>query len=108
MSCLNIANTKYFNKFFRSYSTPLTPSDDALLEASRNISVGVISCLKSSSFSPIYISMRLDVWRYVVCGRGTESNHRGHLMLERDDLPRLKFLPLTGGTMSMNLAWEML
>ena len=93
MSCLNIAKTKYFNKFFRSYSTPLTPSDDALLEASRNISVGVISCLKSSSFSPIYISMRLDVWRYVVCGRGTESNHRGHLMLERDDLSRLKFLP---------------
>lgn len=78
---------------YRSYSRPLTPSDDVLLESCREFAVGVVSCLKSASFSPIYLPMRLDVWRFVVHQRGKESNHRGHLMLEKNDVSRLKFLP---------------
>ena len=69
----------------------MLPSDDLLLEASRNFTVEVVSCLKSVSFSPVYLPMRLDVWRYVVYQRGKESNHHGHL--EMNDFSRLKFLP---------------
>ena len=94
VSCLFINYILYIYIYiYRSYSRPLTPSDDVLLESCREFAVGVVSCLKSASFSPIYLPMRLDVWRFVVHQRGKESNHRGHLMLEKNDVSRLKFLP---------------
>lgn len=37
--------------------------------------------------------MDLDIWRFVSSGRGIASRHRGHLLLEKDELARLKFLP---------------
>ena len=37
--------------------------------------------------------MHLDVWRYIIKGKGRQSEHRGHLLVGKEDLTRLKFLP---------------
>lgn len=77
----------------RSYTRPVTPSEEMLQEASRQFSLGVFSSLKSASFSPVYVNVHLDVWRYVTQNKGTTSAHRGHLLLNKEDMHRLKFLP---------------
>ena len=33
------------------------------------------------------------MWRYVTHEKGTPSEHRGHTLLEKDDLTRMKYLP---------------
>ena len=36
--------------------------------------------------------MGLDVWRYVTCGKGVASEHRGNHLFEKDDLIRFRYL----------------
>jgi hypothetical protein len=38
--------------------------------------------------------MDLDIWRYVTYNKGTESNHRGHVLFEKEDFTRLRHLPV--------------
>ena len=71
----------------------MKPSDEQLQEASRQFTLGLHCSLKSTSNLPVYIQMRLDVWRYVVHKKGTPSEHRGHMMLGKEDVHRLKFIP---------------
>jgi hypothetical protein len=37
--------------------------------------------------------MSLDVWRFVTCGKGVASEHRGNQLFEKDELARFKYLP---------------
>ena len=59
--------------YFRGYENPPTPSVLRLHEAGRQFYQGVISGLKSKSTTPVYVSMDLDIWRYV--SRGIEVNY---------------------------------
>lgn len=79
--------------YYRSYTNPVAPSDELLQEASWQFTLGVLSSLKSASFSPVYVNMRLDVWRYITYNKGTPSVHRRHWMLHKEDTHMLKFLP---------------
>ena len=48
--------------------------------------------LKGNYFTPFYVDMQLDVWRYIVRDKGDASTHQGHL-LDKEEFCRLKFLP---------------
>lgn len=47
----------------------------------------------SKSLLPVSVEIPLDVWRYVVNGKGTPSDHPGHTMFERQEFSRLATLP---------------
>ena len=72
-----------------------TPSNELLQETSRQFVIGVASALKSCSVSPVYVDMQLHVWRYLCRNKGTPSAHHGHLMMQKNDFDRFKFLPET-------------
>ena len=37
---------------------------------------------------PAYVKMHLDIWRWGTRPRGVPSNHRGHVMLEKEGISR--------------------
>ena len=43
--------------------------------------------------APLYASIDLDVWRYVVFGKGIPSQHNGHYLYKMEDLSKFKYLP---------------
>ena len=47
----------------------------------------------NSSVSPFYVHIYLDVWRYLTCGKGTPSQHRGHVLYSKRDFERFTALP---------------
>lgn len=49
--------------------------------------------LKGQSSSPVYVNLELDIWRFVTCGKGKASEHKGSYLLDKNDLTRLKHLP---------------
>jgi hypothetical protein len=77
---------------YRNYDKPPV-TDSQLEEECRNFCVGMTSALKSPRSSPVYTNMSLDVWRFVTCGKGVASEHRGNQLFEKDDLARFKYLP---------------
>ena len=77
-------------KFF-PIEKPLLISDVRLQEVRRH--GGLASSLKSPRSSLVYVSMDLDIWRYVTYRKGKPLEHKGHIMLEKNDLERLKYLP---------------
>lgn len=42
---------------------------------------------------PVYADIGLDVWRHITYQRGIPSEHRGHVLLEKDDMAKLNHLP---------------
>ena len=52
----------------------------------------MLTGLKSSSLSPFYIDMELDIWRFVSYNKGTLSKHRGHFLFQKDDFTKFKYL----------------
>ena len=75
--------------YFRGYENPPTPSVQRLHEAGRQFYQGVISGLKSKSTTPVYVSMDLDIWRYVSRGRGELSYHKGFMLYTIQEMSRL-------------------
>ena len=43
--------------------------------------------------APVYISMALDVWRYITHNKGKASQHKGFMLYEKDDFDRFETLP---------------
>jgi hypothetical protein len=41
----------------------------------------------------MYINMDLDIWRYLTCGKGEVSEHRGNKLYQKNDFEALKYLP---------------
>ena len=64
---------------------PSMPSHERLEAASMQYYLGVLTKLRSKSSAPTYVLMGLDIWRYVVRGNGTESNHKGFWLYVVDD-----------------------
>ena len=60
----------------------------------KTTAVVFVSALKSPRLSPIYVNMNFDVWQYVTHRKGTQSEHRGHYLFDKDDLIKLKYLPV--------------
>ena len=71
---------------------PSMPSHERLEAASRQFYVGVLTKLRSKSTAPTYVLIDLDIWRYVVCGKGTESNHKGFWLYSVDDMRHMQLL----------------
>ena len=78
---------------FRGYENPPKPSDEKLQEAGHHFAAGILSALKSSSVSPFYVNMKLDVWRFLTYQKGTASEHRRHVLYSKNDFGRFKALP---------------
>ena len=72
---------------------PTQISDERLIEGSRRFAVGMLTGLKSSSHSPFYIDLELDIWRFVSHDKGIPSEHRGHFLFQKNDFTRFKYLP---------------
>lgn len=83
---------------FRGYENPPKPSDEKLQEAGHHFAAGILSALKSSSVSPFYVNMKLDVWRFLTYQKGTASEHRRHVLYSKMILADLKLYLITGGT----------
>ena len=78
----------------RSYENPVKVSDERLEAACREFTCGILSALKSPSLSPVYINLDLDIWHYATYKRGTASKHQGHFLFSKQDVCRLKYLPI--------------
>lgn len=63
------------------------------MDGSRRFAVGVLTGLKSYSYSPFYVDLDLNIWRYVSHNKGTPSEHHGHLLFQKYDFVNFKFLP---------------
>lgn len=83
----------YYDNHFRQYQRPNRPSQPRLEEAARQFYTGTLSALKSSSVSPIYIPMDLDIWRYIVQDKGKDSEHKGFKLYDLEDMQKLNTLP---------------
>lgn len=82
-----------FDFVFRSYNYPVKPSEQRLMNAGRDFFSAVVSYLKSKTLASIYIDMELDVWRFIMHNKGIPSQHKGHMMYEKDDFVRFGTLP---------------
>ena len=78
--------------FCRNYDKPPIV-ENRLEEACRNFCIGITKALKSLRSTPVHVNLDLDIWRFVTCGKGKASEHRGHHLFERDDLTKFKYLP---------------
>ena len=91
---LGLFTKMYFKLIFnRGYERPPKPREERLQEAAYHFATGILSALKSSSVSPFYVHMYLDVWRYLTRGKGTPSQHRGHVLYSKHDFVRFSALP---------------
>lgn len=61
--------------------------------ASSQFACGVTSALRSRRSAPVYVTIDLDVWRYVVFRKGVPSEHRGHHLFEMEGFGKFKYLP---------------
>lgn len=77
----------------RNFEKPARPSDERLHHASREFYAGIITNLKGKSQAPFYVSIEMDMWRYVSFNKGIISNHRGHKLYQKDDFSLFRFLP---------------
>ncbi|CAB4015417.1 Hypothetical predicted protein [Paramuricea clavata] len=77
----------------RSYDQPSRPDKTRFEQSCRNFLHAIQSGLKSKSTAIIYVDMDLDVWRYITCNQGRKSNHKGHILFEREDFRRFEGLP---------------
>ena len=68
-------------------------TNERVQQASPTFACAVTTALRSQRFAPLYASIDLDVWRYVVFGKGTPSQHRGHYLYEKEDFLKFKHLP---------------
>ena len=66
------------------------PSHERLEAASRIFYLGILTKLRSKSVAPTNVLIDLDIWRYVVHGKGTESNHKGYWLYAVDDMRRMQ------------------
>lgn len=84
----------YFKLIFnRGYKRPPKPREERLQEAAYHFAGRILSALKNSAISPFYVYIHLDVWRYLTCGKGTASQHRGHVLCSKHDFERFTALP---------------
>jgi hypothetical protein len=74
----------------RGYETPPTPELGRLETASRQFYLAITTMLQSKSVAPTYTPMDLDLWRYIVCGKGRQSNHKGFWLYSIHDFRRLR------------------
>ncbi|KAK2547465.1 hypothetical protein P5673_032547 [Acropora cervicornis] len=80
-------------KLIRGYKRPPKPREERLQEAAYHFAGRILSALKNSAISPFYVYIHLDVWRYLTCGKGTASQHRGHVLYSKHDFERFTALP---------------
>ena len=83
----------YLQRCILNYEQPPKPREERLQEAAYHFATGILSALKNSSVSPFYVHMYLDVWRYLTHGKGTPSQHRGHVLYSKHDFERFAALP---------------
>ena len=69
---------------------PPVPSHERLETASRQFYLGILTMLRSKSTAPTYVPMDLDIWRYIIHGKGTESNHKGFWLYAIEDMCRMQ------------------
>lgn len=77
----------------RNYERPKRPSEERLCEAGRQFYAGTMGALKGKSLASIYVQVDLDIWRYVSCNKGTNSQHHGHKLYGKEDFSRFSTLP---------------
>ncbi|CAB4016139.1 Hypothetical predicted protein [Paramuricea clavata] len=68
----------------RNYEEPPI-TNETLQVASSQFACGVTSAFWSRRSALVYITINLDVWRYVVFQKGVPSEHRGHHLFEMED-----------------------
>lgn len=68
-------------------------TDERLQVASLQFTCAITSALRSRRSAPVYATIDLDVWRYVVFSKGVTSEHRGHHLYKKNDFTKLKYLP---------------
>ena len=88
-----LSNILIFLLIWRSYDQPPRPDKTRFEQACRNFIHAIQSGLKSKSTAGIYVDMDLDVWRYITYNQGRMSNHKGHMLFEREDFQRFEGLP---------------
>ena len=76
---------------FRNYENPPV-ADESLQSASAKFIGAVHSTLSGQRTLPAYTDIKLDTWRHIAYQRGMPSQHRGHTLLQKDDLDKLKYL----------------
>ena len=64
-----------------------------LENATRAFVDGFLRTLKSRAQKSSLIEMDLDIWRYVVEGKGERCSHRGHYLYQKRDFSRFCNLP---------------
>ena len=64
-----------------------------LQQASQQFACAVTSSLRSQRSAPLHARIDLDVWRYIVCGKGIPSEHHGHHLYGKNDFAKFKYLP---------------
>ncbi|CAB4044741.1 Hypothetical predicted protein [Paramuricea clavata] len=77
-------------ELLRGYEIPPTPHPERLETACRQFYQAITTSLRSKSVAPTYIPMDLDLWRYIINGKGRESNHKGFSLYSVKDLARLR------------------
>ncbi|XP_028405214.1 uncharacterized protein LOC114527709 [Dendronephthya gigantea] len=77
----------------RGYDRPPKPSLSRLESTARAFACGILHLLKSKAMGCGYIDLDLDCWRYITQGKGTPSEHRGHVLYNKSDFSRLPMLP---------------
>jgi hypothetical protein len=50
----------------------------------------LLTMLRSKSTAPTYVPMDLDIWRYIIHGKGTESNHKWFWLYAIEDMCRMQ------------------
>ena len=84
-----ITQNTTLSSWCRGYERPPRQAIISRLEnATRAFVDGILRTLKSS-----LIEMDLDIWRYVVEGKGERCSHRGHYLYQKQDFSRFCNLP---------------
>lgn len=68
-------------------------TSERLQQASQQFACAITSALRSQRSAPLHASIDLDVWRYIVCGKGIPSEHHGHHLYGKNDFSKFKYLP---------------
>ena len=77
----------------RGYERPPKPTITRLEHATRMFASGISSMLKTKVLGNGLIEIDLDIWRYIVQGKGIPCEHRGHFLNQEKDFNRFHMLP---------------
>ena len=88
--CFDILCYNIFPFSFRSHENPKPPTE-TLSDGRDLLHCALLDHLKSKSILPTCFSFRHDVFKYLFKNRGSKSNDKGHILLEKQDFYRCNF-----------------